>query len=61
MYDQVIYLCEMCGSWEKFIVDQRRSRRVFKEARHSGVLTEPSHGLHACGNVFLHIDMFSAL
>ena len=51
----------MCGSWEKFMVDQRRSRRVFKQVKHSGVLTEPSHDLHAGGNVLMHIDMFSLM
>ena len=29
------------------MVDQRRSRRFFKQVKHSGVLTEPSHDLHA--------------
>ena len=29
------------------MVDQRRSRRIFKQVKHSGVLTEPSHDLHA--------------
>ena len=52
-------LVRMCGSWEKFMVDQRMSRRFFKQVKHSGVLTEPSHDLHACGNVLMHIDMFS--
>ena len=51
----------MCGSWEKFIVDQRRSRRFFKQVKHSGVLAEPSHDLYACGNVLMHIDMFSGM
>ena len=51
----------MCGSWEKFMVDQRRSRCFFKQVKHSGVLTEPSHDLHVCGNVLMHIDMFSGM
>ena len=51
----------MCGSWKKFMVDQRRSRRVFKQVKHSGVLTEPSHDLHACGNIFMHIDILSGM
>ena len=54
-------LVRMCGSWEKFMVDQRMSRRFFKQVKHSGVLTEPSHDLHACGNVLMHIDMFSGM
>ena len=51
----------MFGCWEKFIVDQRRSRRFFKQVKHAGVLTEPSHDLHAYGNVLMHIDMFSGM
>ena len=43
------------------MVDQPRLRRVFKQVKHSGVLTEPSHDLHACGNVLVHIDMFSGM
>ena len=39
----------MCGSWEKFMVYQRKSRRVFNQVKLSDVLTEPSHDLHACG------------
>ena len=54
-------LVRMCGSWEKFIVDQRRLRRFFKQVKHSGLLTEPSHDLHAWGNVLMHIDMFSGM
>ena len=48
-------------SWEKFMVDQRRWRRFFKQVKHSGVVTELSHDLHACGNVLMHIDMFSGM
>ena len=51
----------MCGSWEKFMVDQRRSRRIFDQVKHSGVLTEASHDLQAYGNVVMHIDMFSGM
>ena len=51
----------MCGSWEKFMVDHRRSRRFVKQVKHSGVLTEPSHHLQACGNVLMQIDMFSGM
>ena len=54
-------LVRMCGGWEKVMVDQRRSRRFFKQVKHSGVVTEPSHDLHACENVVMHIDMFSAM
>ena len=54
-------LVHMCGSWEKFILDQRRSRRFFKQVKHTGVLTEPSHDLHACGIVLMHIDMLSVI
>ena len=51
----------MCGSWEKFMVAQRRSRRFFKQVKESGVLTETSHDLHVCVNVHIHIDMFSGI
>ena len=40
-------LVRMCGSWEKFMVYQRKSRRFFKQVKHSGVLTETSHDQHA--------------
>ena len=51
----------MCGSWQKFMVDQRNSRRFFKQVKHSCVLTEPSHDLHACVNVLMHIDIFRGM
>ena len=51
-------LVRMCGSWEKFMVDQRRSRRFFKQVKQSGVLTKTSQDLHAFVNVLMHIDMF---
>ena len=55
-----ILVC-MCGSWEKIMVDQRRSRRFFKQVNHPVFLTDLSHDLHACGNVLMHIDMFSGM
>ena len=54
-------LVRMCGSWEKIIVDQRRSRRIFKQVKHSILSLELSHDLHACVNVVMHIDIFSAM
>ena len=51
----------MCGSWEKFMVDQCKSRRIFKQVKQSGVLAETSHDLHACVNVLMDIDMFSGM
>ena len=51
----------MCGSWEKIMVDQRRFRRFFKQAKHSGVLTDLSHDLHAWENVVMHIDMLCGM
>ena len=54
-------LVRMCGSWEKIVVDQRSSGRIFKRVKGSGVLTDLSHDLHASGNVFTHIDMFSGM
>ena len=52
-------LLRMLGSWEKIMVDQRKSRRIFKQVNHSVLLTDLSHDLLACGNVLMHIDMFS--
>ena len=54
-------LVRMCGSWEKIMLDQRRSRRIFKQVNHFGLLTDLSHDLHACGNDLMHIDMFSGM
>ena len=54
-------LVRMCGSWEKIMVDQRRSRRFFKQVNHSVLLIDLSHDLHACGNFLIHIDMFSGM
>ena len=39
------------------MVDQRMSRRIFKQVNHSVLLTD----LHACGNVLMRIDMFSGM
>ena len=54
-------LVRMCGSWEKIGVDRRSSRRIFKQVKHSLSSIEPSHDLHACVNVLMHIDMFSGM
>ena len=54
-------LVRMCGSWEKMVVDQRRSRRILKQVKHSVMSIELSHDLHACVNVLMHIDMFSGM
>ena len=51
----------ICGSWEKFMVDLRSSGRIFKQVKRSGLLTDLSHDLHACGNVLMHIDKFSGM
>ena len=51
-------LVRMCGSWENTMVDQRRSRRIFKKVKYS---LSTAHNLHACVNVVMHIDMFSAM
>ena len=51
-------LVRMCGSWEKIMVDQRRSRLIFKQGKHSVLSIELSHDLHACVNVLMHIDIF---
>ena len=43
------------------MVDLLSSGRIFKQVKHSGFLTDLSHDLHACGNVLMHIDMFSGM
>ena len=52
-----ILVC-MLGSWVKIMVDQRRSRRMFKQVKYSLHLLSFSHDLHACVNVPMHRDMF---
>ena len=54
-------LVRMCGSWEKIIVDQRKSRRFFTQVKHSVLYIELSHDLHASVNVLLHIDIFRGM
>ena len=54
-------LVRMCGIWEKIMVDQRRSRRIFKQVNYSVLLMDLSHNLHACRNVLMQIDMFSGM
>ena len=43
------------------MVDLRSSGRIVKQVKRSGLLTALSHDLHACGNVLMHIVMFSAM
>ena len=54
-------LVRMCGSWEKFMVDQRRSRRILKQVKQCimpfAPLTRPAGFL----NVLMHVDMFSGI
>ena len=40
------------------MVDQRRSRSILKQVKHSVSSIELSHGLHACINVVIHIVIF---
>ena len=54
-------LVRMHGNWEKIMLDQRRSRRIFKPVKHSVLSIELSHDLHACVNVLMHIDVFSGI
>ena len=54
-------LVRMCRSWEKIMVDLRSFRRIFKQLKRSGVLTDLSHDLHASWNVLINIDMFSGI
>ena len=43
------------------MVGLRSSGRIFKQVKRSGLLTDLSQDLYACGNVFMHIDMFSGM
>ena len=54
-------LVRMCGSREKFMVDQRRSRCIFKQVKYSLSSIGLSHDLHACVNVLMHIDIFKGI
>ena len=54
-------LARMCGSWEKFMLDNRGSRRLLKQVKQSIMPIELSYDLHACVNVPMHIDMFSGM
>ena len=59
-------LVRMCGSWEKIMVDQRRSRRILKQVKQSIMpfylcLLLLSHDLQAFLNVLMHVDMFSGM
>ena len=54
-------LVGICGSWEKVVIDQRSSRRIFKQVKYSRSSIEPSHDLHACVNVLMHIDLFRGI
>ena len=54
-------LVRLCGSWEKIMVDQRRSGRIFKQVKRSVVPTDLSHDLHACGNVLMHIEIIRGM
>ena len=41
------------------MVDQRRSRRFFKQVKHSGVLTDPSHDparMRKCSHAYRHVQ-----
>ena len=54
-------LVRMCGSWEKIVGDQRSSRRIFKQVKHSLSSIELSHDLHLWVNILMHIDLFSGM
>ena len=43
------------------MVDQHRSRRIFKQVKQSLSSIELPHDLHACVNVLMHIDMFGGM
>ena len=58
-------LVRMCGSWEKIMIDQRRSRRILKQVKQCIMpflcLLRLSHDLQAILNVLMHVDMFSGM
>ena len=58
-------LVRMCASWEKIMVDQRRSRRILKEVKQCIMpfyaFLRLSHDLQAFLNVLMHVDMFSGM
>ena len=54
-------LVRMIGSWGKIMVEQRRSRRMFKQVKYSLHLLSFSQDLHPCVNFLMHIDMFSGM
>ena len=54
-------LVRMLGSWEKIMVDQHRSRRIFKQVKHSVLSIELSNDLHLCVNILMHIDIFRGI
>ena len=58
-------LVRMCGSWEKIMVDQRRSRRILKQVKQCIMPffshLRLSHDLQAFLNVLMHVDMFSGM
>ena len=54
-------LVRICGRWEKIMVDQRSSRRILKQLKHSVFLIELSHDLHACVIFLMHIDIFRGM
>ena len=54
-------LVRMIESWGKLMAEQRTSRRMFKQVKYSLHFLSFSHDLHACGNVLMHIDMFSGM
>ena len=54
-------LVRMCGSWEKIMVDQRKSRRILKEVKQCIIfmpfapLTRPA-GFFKCSNACRHFQ-----
>ena len=49
----------MCGSWEKIMVDQRKSRRIFKQVKYSLSSIELSHEpvrMRKCSHAYRHVQ-----
>ena len=54
-------LCAYLEVWEKIMLDQRMSRRIFKQVKHAVLYIELPHDVHACINILVHIAIFRGI
>ena len=58
-------LVRMCGSWDKIMVDQRRSRRILKQVKQCIMPFYAFCASHTTSrlflNVLMHVDMFRGM